>query len=148
MYSEMWMTSCVFLILGLACAVAGAVLKYYTQQGGIYKGRAEARVVDILIEPRTGMASLSEFRNRQAAVFEFYAEGHLIKVEDPADTYPCPYHLGQKIPVYYDIDEPEKFHIARKTKWEYLAGTAGILGVVLILAGCALFLFYASGIEV
>lgn len=145
MYSDMWIISCILLAAGILCAAAGVILKYYSRQNVRYKGQAEARVVDIVAEPRTGSASLSEFRNRQAAVFEYYANGHLIKVKDTADTYPCPYRINQKIRIYYDVEEPQKFYVAGKSRLEYLASAGNVLGVILILAGCALFLAYASG---
>lgn len=147
MYSEMWIMSCVLIALGIVCVAAGMFVSYYAQRNERYKGKAEARVVDIVPEPRTGSASLSEFRNRQVAVFEFYAGGHLIKVRDPADTYPCPYHMNQRIPVRYDPGDPQKFYVAGKSGGKILASAANILGVLLILGGCALFLFYASGVE-
>ncbi len=148
MYNALWTISCVVFVLGFICGAAGLFLKYYSQKNENYKGHAEARVVDIIAEPRKGAASLSEFRNRQVAVFEFYAGGRLIKVKDPADTYPCPYHLNQRIRINYDIDEPEHFYIEGKNPWKHLASAVSMLGVACIVAGCVLFLMYAARITV
>lgn len=148
MYNALWAISCVVLALGFICGGAGLFFRYYSRRNESYKGHAEARVVDIVAESRKGQASFSEFHNRQAAVFEFYAGGKLIKVKDPTDTYPCPYHLNQRIRINYDIDEPEHFYIEGKNRWEQLASAVSILGVTCIVAGCVLFLLYAARITV
>ncbi len=148
MYNALWVISCVVFVIGFVCGGAGLFLRYYSRRNENYKGHAEARVVDIVAEPRRGLAALSEFHDRQAAVFEFYAGGRLIKVKDSADTYPCPYYLNQRIRISYDIDEPEHFYIEGKKHWEQLASAVSILGVVCIVAGCALFLLYAARITV
>ncbi|MDO4322802.1 MAG: hypothetical protein Q4C61_09770 [Lachnospiraceae bacterium] len=148
MYHELWTISCVLFALGFLCGAAGLFLKYYFQRNERYQGHAEARVVDIVAEPRKGLASLSEFHNRQAAVFEFYAGGRLIKVKDPADTYPCPYYLNQRIHISYDKEEPEHFYIEKKNHWKQLASGISMLGVVCIVAGCVLFLMYAARVTV
>lgn len=144
MYSMLWNMSCALLVLGALCAAAALFLRIYAQKDEVYRGHAEARVVDIVAERRTGDASLSEFRNRQAAVFEFYANGQLYKVRDPADTYPCPYYLNQRVRINYDEGHPERFEIARPGIWERLASVSNILGVCFILAGCVLYLVYAA----
>ena len=86
MLNNWWIGSCILFILGVVFAAAAAVLKYYAGRDTRHGRIAEARVVDIVAEERTGDAALSEFRNRQAAVFEFYADGKLIKITDKNDT--------------------------------------------------------------
>lgn len=136
--------SCVLFVLGFLCGAAGLFLRYLAGRKEQYSGHAEARVVDIVAEPRSGAASLSEFRNRQAAVFEFYADGQLVKVRDPADTYPCPYHQGQRLRVDYDPEQPEHFCIANQNRRSLLASAVSTLGVACIVAGCVAFLMYAG----
>lgn len=148
MYNELWTISCIIFVVGFLCGGAGLFFRYYSQKNERYKGHADARVVDIVAEPRKGQASLSEFHNRQAAVFEFYADGRLIKVKDPADTYPCPYHLNQHIRVNYDVDEPEHFYIEGKNRWKQLASGISMLGVACIVTGCVLFFMYAARVTV
>lgn len=146
MYHEIWTVSCVLLVLGLLCAAVASVLKYYAEQKIRYSGRAEAKVVNIVTEPRSGNASLSEFRNRQAAVFEFYAGGKLIKVTDPADTYPCPYRMHQTVHICYNPENPTEFELMEKSRWKLAASVVNVLGITGILSGCGLFLLYASRI--
>lgn len=144
MSGELWNASCVLFVLGAICAIAGIVLKYYGEKQEKFRGRAEARVVDIVTEPRTGASSLSEFRNRQAAVFEYYAGGKLIKVKDPSVTYPCPYQLHQKVKICYDPANPKNYCIAGRNWWRRAGTCLYVSGIVAALLGCTLFLIYAS----
>ena len=148
MYNILWSVSVLLIFLGILLAGAGAFFKFFAQKNEVYKGRAEARVVDIVTEPRKGAASLSEFRNYQVAVFEFYAEGHLIKVRDSADTYPCPYYRGQKVRIAYDESAPEHFQIEDRNLFYQLGSAANILSACFILAGYLLFFMYASGVRI
>ena len=126
---------------------AGVGMKYYGEHLEPLKGRAEARVVDVITVPRTGDASLSEFRNRQAAVFEFYAGGKLIKVTDPADTYPCPYQMHQKVNISYELSDPKDFRILEKNKWVNAGRVLYISGIIFLCLGCLCFLLHAERVE-
>ncbi len=148
MYNALWSISLLFIFLGILLAGAGVLLKLLAQKNEVYKGRAEARVVDIVTEPRKGEASLSEFRNYQVAVFEFYAGGHLVKVRDSADTYPCPYYRGQKVRIAYDESAPEHFQIEDRNIFCPLGSAANMLSAGFILAGFLLFFLYASGVRI
>lgn len=147
MWINFWNWSCFFLISGVVMIAAGMFLKLYGEQSEPLKGRAEARVVDIITVPRIGEASLSEFRNRQAAVFEFYAGGKLIKVTDPADTYPCPYVLHQKVNISYEPAEPGKFRVLEKNRWVNAGRIVYAAGILFICLGCTCFLLHASRVE-
>lgn len=147
MLINFWNWSCFFLIAGVLMAVAGVCMKYYGEQIEPLKGRAEARVVDIITIPRTGDSTFSEFRNRQAAVFEFYAGGKLIKVTDPADTYPCHYQMHQKVNICYEPADPFDFHVMEKNRWIHIGRWLYISGMLFICFGCACFLMHASRIE-
>lgn len=147
MYNEMWTASCILLVFGAVFAGAGTLLKYYSLRGERYTGRAEARVVDIVMEPRTGKSSLSEFRNSQVAVFEFFADGKLVKVKDRLDTYPSPYYINQKVEICYNQNNPQEYQILKKNRWKQLAGCMNVLSIVSILAGCVLFLLYAARVR-
>lgn len=140
--------SIVCFVLGFLSCGAGLFWQLYFKKNEKYRGHAEARVVDIVTEPRRGQASLSEFHNRQAAVFEFYAGGKPIKVKDPADTYPCPYNRNERVRINYDPDAPEQFEIEERNRWREVASVIEILGVVCIAVGCILFLMYAGRVEI
>ena len=147
MYSIMWNVSCLLFVLGFLCVLAGEAVKFLFRQNGPYAARAQAKVVDIVARPRSAEASLSEFHNNQVAVFEFFANGRPVKVSDTADTYPCPYHMNQSVTVCYNPAKPEQFCIAPHDKRRLVTRTLGVVGVVLILAGCALFLMYAARVQ-
>lgn len=123
------------------------LLKYYGERQEVYPGRTEARVVEIVTEPRTGDATLSEFRHRQAAVFEFYAGGKLIKVKDPSDTYPCPYKLHQRVKICYDPYDPQQYRILGKNKWKDAGRCVYALSIFSFVLGGVLFLMHASRIQ-
>ena len=135
------------LIAGVLMTAAGVCLKYYGEQTEPLKGRAEARVVDIITIPRTGEATLSEFRNRQAAVFEFYAGGKLIKVTDPADTYPCHYQMHQKVNISYEPADPKEFRILEKNRWVNAGRLIYVCGILFLCFGGAFFLMHAGRVE-
>ncbi len=147
MYRELWAASCAALILGILCMAAGAVLSCLSKREEKYRGHAEARVVDIETERRFGEASLSEFRNCQVAVFEFFANGKLIKVRDDSNAYPCPYALNQRVRICYDPAHPERYEIETQGGRRRLGGILNVLGIVGLSAGCIFFLLYAARIE-
>lgn len=142
MTNDLWITGAVLIILGLITDIAGQILKSYDASKRTFEGYAEASVVDIVPIKRDREVQ-SEFRNRQAAVFQFYADGKLIKVIDKDDTYPCPYRLHERVILSYDPDDPEHYRIIRDHKKHNFAIFLNILGVVIILAGVFVFLAYA-----
>lgn len=145
---NLWMAGCILMVLGAACAVIGMLLNYYGEQQEIYPGRAEARVVEILTEPRSGAAALSEFRHCQAAVFEFYAAGKLVRVKEVSDTYPCRYVLHQKVKLCYNPLNPTQYRILKRNDWKMAGKLAYAGGIAMLLLGGALFLLYAARIEI
>ncbi|MCC8102162.1 MAG: DUF3592 domain-containing protein [Clostridiales bacterium] len=142
MGNSLWIGGIVFIILGLLAEVAAVILKALNATKRPYAGYAEAKVVDIIPVERDRYAQ-ARFRNRQAAVFEFFADGKLIKIVDTEDTYPCPYQINQRVRLSYDPEEPEKYCVIGKEQMYILAVMLNVLGVILILAGCLLFLRYA-----
>ncbi len=142
---ELWTASCVLLMLGFLCGAAGVALGWYRRGREPYHAHAEARVVEIAIERRTGEASLSEFRNRQVAVFEFYAGGKLVEVRDASNAYPCPYHMNQRVSICYDPSDPQRFAVAGHGISELAQKLLRFACAGLVLAGAAVFLIYASG---
>lgn len=147
MYRELWNASIVLLILGGVAAAAGVCFRYYAAKLAPYRGFAEARVIAVKAVPRQGEASFSEYRNRLAAVFEFYADGRPVKVVDPTDQYPCPYRIGDRVQICYNPDNPSEYRIVRRNKWAALGTYCSLLSIVLVLTGCTLFLVYAGRIR-
>ncbi|MCD7762011.1 MAG: DUF3592 domain-containing protein [Lachnospiraceae bacterium] len=142
MSDSLWIKGVICIILGLAADIAGLVLKFYSAQKRPYAGYADAKVVEIIPVERDRNAE-AYFRNRQAAVFEFFADGKLIKLVDQEDAYPCPYELGQRIQLCYDPDDPEKYVVLHENKEHFQTIALNSLGVLLIVAGVLLFLRYA-----
>ena len=146
MYHELWNASIVFLILGGLCFLAAQICNACSYRYLRYPSRAEARVIDIVAVPREGNAALSEYHNRLAAVFEFYADGRPIKVIDATETYPCPYRKNERVQICYDPNDPKRHEVIKKDKWKILSQRFNRLGILLLLTGCGLFLFYAHSV--
>ncbi len=143
MSGELWIAGAVFMILGVITAAAGIILNVYGESSRPYGGFTEGKVVEIVsLERDPNMEA--EFRNRQAAVFEFYANGKLMKVLDQTDTYPCPYELNQRVRISYDPDYPIRYEVVSTENRRILSIALNAAGVVLILIGVFLFLRYAG----
>lgn len=147
MLNNWWIGSCILLVFGLLFAIASIILKYISNRDTHHLKITEARVVDIVTEPRVGEAANSEFRNYQVAVFEFFADGKLIKQKDKSNTYPCPYYLNQRLKICYDPENPEDFSIVQINRWNRVSFAMNYLSVVCFVLGCILFLMHASRIE-
>lgn len=142
-----WISSLILLVLGGCFAIVAVIMKQYGKRGERNLKHTEARVVDIVAEPRTGDFALSEFKNRQAAVFEFYAEGKLFKVTDKKDTYPCPYYLNQRVKIRYNPENPEEFSVVYTSKWDRASYGMNYLSIICVLFGCLFFLMHAARVE-
>lgn len=144
MFDELWSFSIVLMLLGVAAAGCSLWFQYLGNRKEPYHGHAEARVVEIAVVPREGKDSFSEYHNRLAAVFEFYADGRPVKVTDDSAVYPCPYHLNDRVQICYDPEDPQRYRIIRKNHWSGAAGRCRTLAVLCLLGGCSLFLLYAG----
>ncbi|MCD8105247.1 MAG: DUF3592 domain-containing protein [Lachnospiraceae bacterium] len=142
MPGNLWMRGTVLVILGLIADVAGLIVKIYSAYIRPYEGYSEAEVVDIISMERDRNAE-SRYRNRQVAVFQFFADGKLVKIVDREDAYPCPYELGQRVRLCYDPENPEKYVVLHGEKMRYRAIALNAVGAILILAGVLMFLAYA-----
>ncbi|MCD8337301.1 MAG: DUF3592 domain-containing protein [Lachnospiraceae bacterium] len=142
MGNRLWIGGIVLIILGLIAEIAGVILNALNASKRPFAGYAEAKVVDIIPVERERYAQ-ARFRNRQAAVFEFFADGKLIKSVDTEDTYPCPYQINQRVRLSYDPENPQNCRVIGKEQFHILAVVLNVLGVILVLGGCLLFLRYA-----
>lgn len=143
-----WISSCIFLAMGVVFALASLLAKGYAGRNERHLKQAEARVVDILTETRTGNQVKSEFNGRQTAVFEFFADGKLFKVPDQTEAYPCPYYMNQKVKILYDPHNPEEFFVVKQNRLKRIIFGMNYMSVMCVLLGCILFLMHASRIEV
>ncbi len=143
MSNSLWIKGVICIIFGLAVDIFGLVLKIYDERRRPYDGYTDARVVDIISVERERYAE-ARYRNRQAAVFEFFSDGKLIKLVDKEDIYPCPYRLGQHIHLCYDPDDPQNYIVISKDKQHWRAVGLNVTGMILVLAGVMMFLVYAQ----
>lgn len=147
MYHEFWTASLVLFVLGLLLALLYLAAKIYGARKAEYPAQTEARVVDFVLVPRTGQAALSEFRNRQAAVFEFFADGKPVKVTDTSDISPSPYRLHQRVRICYDPAAPQNYRILTPNPRRLLPTILGAMSLLCVVAGCVLFLMYAERVN-
>ena len=138
MYHELWNASIVFLILGGLCFLAAQICNACSYRYLRYPSRTEARVIDIVAVPREGNAALSEYHNRLAAVFEFYADGRPIKVIDATETYPCPYRKNERVQICYDPNDPKRHEVIKRINGRYSqsGSTALVFCCCLQAVGC------------
>ncbi len=142
MSNEWWIAAAILIVLGILTVIAGSILNVYSESSRPYEGFAEGKVVEIVsLERDPNM--VARFRNRQAAVFEFFADGKLVKVTDREDTYPCPYELNERVRISYDPGDPLRFRVIHSESRHLLSNVLNILGVVLILIGVFVFICYA-----
>lgn len=144
MYRNLWTVSIILFLLGIAGKAAGLFLHKIEKEKQNYPNTAEARVVAIVPKKRVGKDALTEYQNAQAAVFEFFVEGHLVKVTDSSNAYPCPYRMNERVWINYDPRDPQKFCIMKKNRWMIAAALCSAAGTGLIIAGVAVFLLYAG----
>lgn len=143
MWDNLWVFSCVILLLGAVFAIVGMVLRYRWEQDEIYQGRAEAKVVEIRTEPYVPEHSLPQFRNRQIAVFQFIVGGNVITVDDNSDAFPCPYELNQKVKICYNKKNPEQYRLFSANFHAVFSRVVYDAGIAFICTGVALFFVYA-----
>lgn len=144
---DFWTASCTCFILAAVFAVVSAVSRYFGKNNRAWHAFAEGRVVHIETEPADTLANRTEFHDRQYALIEFYAGGHLVKVRGPVSAYPCPYHIGQKLYLCYNPDDPNQYQIVTDRKWQVIAHIAYGVSIGLVAFGCILFLMFAARVE-
>lgn len=141
---NLWTASFVCFILAAVLAAASAVCRHMEKVRRTYAGKARGHVVHIITEPADGGKNRTEFHDRQYAVIEFFAQGHLVKVKSQATVYPCPYYVGQSLELCYDPGEPERYQILTDRKWEILSALSYGFSLAMAAAGGVLFLMFAG----
>ncbi|MDD6616345.1 MAG: DUF3592 domain-containing protein [Lachnospiraceae bacterium] len=141
-----WTASCSCFILAALFAVLSGICRYLNKNKKEYSSFTEGRVVHIETEPADSGENRTEFHDRQYAVIEFFSRGRLVKVKGPVFTYPYPYHIGQKLHICYDPEQPEHYQIITDRRWQHLASVAYGISLFLMAGGCIFFLMYAARI--
>lgn len=139
-----WIASCILLAFGALGMTGGAIWRALQERKDANLRFTVARVVEIINEPGMRKAVQSQFCNADIAVFEYYADGKLIKVRDKKETYPCPYQLNQSFKICYYPDKPEEFMFVERDTRKIMAVLLERAGIGFIILGCILFFIYVK----
>ena len=134
----------VLIILGAVSLLAGLLCRNYGNRRERYRGRAEATVVDIVADEPDARGKEMGIHDYFYPVFAFYANGRLIRERFPQGSNPCEFILNQKVKIQYKLSEPSVFRLKQKNSMERTAKLLHVVGMLLILAGGALFLLFAN----
>lgn len=143
MNSIIWVLSWIFIILGFLLVVAGSIGSTYNLSKERYKGHASGTVVEIV-------AGMPDQRGLESGVHDYYypviayfARGQFFKEQYTKGSNPCPFTVNQKIALRYDLENPEKFVIAKPTRLHYLSRLSYFAGLFFCISGGIAFLLYA-----
>lgn len=138
----LWTASCFLIIFGIILLCSGLGCQFYINYKEPLKGRAVARVVELLLqEPEE--KGIWPYKNCYYPVFEYYAEGKLHKVVYPEGAYPSPFRINQEIKLKYEKSDPLQYKIMERNTLKTAADALYISGVVCIAAGCIIFVIFA-----
>ena len=125
--------------MGIIGLWAGVVISFYEKERRALKGRATGRIVDQIMKEGDG-----PYRYKYYPVVEYYAEGKLYKVTSLTGAYPSKWEIGQKIPLLYDQDDPEKImEDSRPLFIRHLSAFFYGVGIIMLLAGIYTFIRFA-----
>lgn len=140
-----------YLVLSAVCFILGTVLlaggnfgEYYRHSNERYKGRALATVIEVIADKPDAAGVAAGIHTYYYPVFAYYAAGRLIKVRYTQGGYPCPYKMNEQVKICYDVHSPEKFVLAEPQNLKKVSKTGYYLGIILLVAGVAFFLIYAT----
>ena len=77
-------------------------------------------------------------------VFAYYADGRLIRKRYQYGSNPCKFYLNQKVKIRYKHHDPSAFVLERKNPLEQKAKFLHYAGLLLIVAGAAIFILFAN----
>lgn len=140
---SLWTASCFLIIFGIILLGAGLGCQIYLNYKEPLKGRATAKVVELLLQEPERKDPGLPYKNQYYPVFEYYAEGKLHKVVYPLGAYPSPFKRNQEIKLKYDKSDPLNYKIMEKNTLQLAADALYAVGVVCIAAGCIIFVIFA-----
>lgn len=138
----LWTASCFLIIFGILLLGAGLGCQFYVNYKEPLKGRAVAKVVELLLQEPEEKGNWP-YKNCYYPVFEYYAEGKLHKVVYPEGAYPSPFRINQEIKLKYAKEDPLEYRIMEKNTLKMTADALYASGVVCIAAGCIIFVIFA-----
>ncbi len=140
-YMTLWYVSLWCLILGTVLLAAGYILKELYRHRDTWKGHTIGKVVELVLHPARNPQG--QFRESFYPVIEYYAKGHLYRVEAEEGTWPSIYEINQELPIDYDPEDPAVFQISQKDFRSRLPEYLYACAITLLCAGALLFLRYA-----
>ena len=102
----LWNVSLVLIVIGLLAFAAGIILQVIRREKEQAVRRVQARVVELVLDENT-KGSAYGLRNSYYPVFEYYADGKLIKVRHKEGAWPSRYKVNDRVSLLYDPEEPE-----------------------------------------
>lgn len=133
----------VLFVLGILFTVAGVIFREIRRAKDPYKGRAVATVVELAPGKPDRAGKEAGVHDYYYPVMTFYASnGRLIRERYRKGSNPPAFRVGEKVPVRYDAEKPERFtlnHPGKEEKVELLLYFAGLL---FILGGGVCYLLF------
>ena len=133
----------VFFILGILLTIAGIIFREIRRAKDPYKGRAVATVVELSPGKPDRVGKEAGVHDYYYPVMSFYASsGRLIRERYRKGSNPPAFRVGEKVPIRYDVQKPERFtlnHPGREERIEHLLYMAGLF---FLLAGGSCYLLF------
>ncbi len=134
--------SFILILAGMAAFAAGLIWRHYRRQQEVLKGHTTASVVRLELR-MAGEKAHGPYQNRYHPVLQYYAQGQLYEKVLSEGAYPSKWEKGQKIPIEYDLQDPDKYRIHVRQKGDTWPILLYYGGIVLLAAGILLFIRYA-----
>lgn len=134
----------ILIALGALAVFAGVLCKNYRSSRENYQGRAEATVVDIVVDEPDRKGKEKGIHDYFYPVFAYYAQGVLIRQRYRYGSNPCRFYRNQKVRIQYKLSEPSAFVLERKNPLEQKAKFLYYAGLFLILSGGVIFMLFAN----
>ena len=100
----------VLFVLGILFTVAGVIFREIRRAKDPYKGRAVATVVELAPGKPDRAGKEAGVHDYYYPVMTFYASnGRLIRERYRKGSNPPAFRVGEKVPVRYDAEKPERF---------------------------------------
>lgn len=140
----MLILSGVFVFVGIAMILSGAVLRYHIQSQEFYRGRADGRVIELIIDKPDEEGLRAGIHHFYYPVIAYYANGLLYKVRYEHGSNPSRFHMNQEIKLCYNLEKPYQFKILERESAKILATAIYAAGFILCIAAGAAYLMFAS----
>lgn len=133
----------VLFVLGILFTIAGVVFRWIRRKKDPYKGRATA-TVSALAPGKPDRAGIEAgIHDYYYPVMTFYAaSGKLVRERYRKGSNPPAFRVGEKVPVRYDMEKPERFTLNHPGKEEHVEYLLYLAGLFFVLAGGVCYLLF------